>query len=383
MKDSFVINKIKFTIETKSNELYEEQRDEVNKFVTRREKDFVDEMNIEYTKDRALFEKLKKGASKLENLEKIQTFAGEYHYKMKNIDVYVKDNGEYYAFVINNQKVVIVGNPDLNTREFPFRIVREILVRKMEDQKKIFTHATGVCVGGKGFCIIAGSGSGKTTLATILMEDSKNVKFISNDRVFVESKNGGLTMSQFPIPIVYAMGTVKGSPKLTEYFNENKLTEKVFQKKLVETQDKQKLEFELTAIENVFDCELINEHKIDVIIIPKFNKNLNGNVANVSIVDKTFAEAILKQNSFTPYDTESKRSEWIIKRQTTVDDLIKNQKEVINEELKMPIVYVEYGIESDYKVIMESINKTLSCKEDGVQQSTIHDNDDIEWRSLW
>ena len=123
--------------------------------------------------------------------------------------------------------------------------------------------------------------------------------------------------------------------------------------------------------------------KIDVIIIPKFNKNLNGNVANVSIVDKTFAEAILKQNSFTPYDTESKRSEWIIKRQTTVDDLIKNQKEVINEELKMPIVYVEYGIESDYKVIMESINKTLSCKEDGVQQSTIHDNDDIEWRSLW
>ena len=86
MKDSFVINKIKFIIETKSNELYEEQRDEVNKFVTRREKDFVDEMNIEYTKDRALFEKLKKGVSKLENLEKIQTFAGEYHYKMKNID---------------------------------------------------------------------------------------------------------------------------------------------------------------------------------------------------------------------------------------------------------------------------------------------------------
>ena len=103
---------------------------------------------------------------------------------------------------------MIVKNPEMDTHEFPFRIVREVLVRKMEDKGYIFTHATGFNVGGRGYCVIASSGGGKTTLMTKMLENSKNSKVLSNDRIFLKEENGFLKMRAFPIPIVYAMGKI-------------------------------------------------------------------------------------------------------------------------------------------------------------------------------
>lgn len=359
MKDSFIINDVKFNMITSDDRLYEEQRIEADKFVVRDELRYSDEVNIKYTKDRKFFNRLVEEFRKSSDIEKIDTFKGECHYKFNNgkVDVFAKDNGEYFAFIINDTDIVIVGNPDVDTHEFPFRVVREVLVRKMEDQQYVFTHATGIKVNGKGYCIIANSGGGKTTLMSKMLEKTRDSKVLSNDRLFIKNVNGKLVMRAFPIPIVYAMGTVKGSPKLSERFRGYRLTNRKWGLELDHIENGKKMEFNLTDIERVFDCTLSTKEQIDVIIIPKINKDLGENV-EARLMSKYEAIGTLQNNSFTPYDTESERAPWIYERLTSLDMLEENKHSVIMQELKTPILYVEYGLDAKPEMVMKTIEET-------------------------
>ena len=254
--------------------------------------------------------------------------------------------------------VVIVGNPDMDTHEFPFRVVREILVRKMEDQQHIFTHGTGFSVNGRGYCIVANSGGGKTTLMTKMLENSKGSRVVSNERVFIQNNNCHLTLKAFPIPIVYAMGTVKSSPSLTERFVEEGLTNRRWGVDLEETENGQKLEFNLTDIEEVFDCKLSTSEKVDVIIIPQINRDLGDQIKAVPM-DPKQAEAVLDANSFTPIDTESERAPWICQRRSTEEELESNKRAIMAAELASPILYVEYGLDVTPEVALKTIEEAV------------------------
>ena len=359
-EDSFIIDSVRFNIRTDDVRLAEEQRMDADRYVTRRESSFTDEVNISYTKDAEFFEELLRAFEISTDTETIPTFKGEKHYRFKNgtIDVYAKDNGEYFAFVINGKDVVIVGNPKADTHEFPFRIVREILVRKMEDQQYVFTHGTGFNVNGRGYCIVANSGGGKTTLMTKMLEHSTGSKIVSNDRVFIKNVDGQLTMKAFPIPIVYAMGTVKSSPRLAERFERYGLTNARWGIDLNETQNGQKLEFNLTDVEEVFDCELSTSEKIDIMIIPKINRELGDKVI-AKPMDSREAKAVLEANSFTPVDTESERAQWIYQRESSLEQLEANKTAAISAELGVPILYVEYGLDATPETVLNAVENAV------------------------
>ncbi len=366
MKDSFVINKVKFTIESYNENLYQEQKKEVNKFITRKESEHIDEVTISYTKERSLFELLKKEFELSNDIKQLPTFKGEFHYSFNNgnSEVYLKDNGEYFAFRIHDNKIIIVGNPDLDTHEFPFRIIREVLVRKMEDRGYAFTHATGFKVNGKGYCVIANSGGGKTTLMIKMLEHTSDSKLISNDRVFLKKENDVLKMCAFPIPIVFAMGTVKGSRKLTEKFTKDKLTEHYFGISLDEVDFSKKMEFNLTDIENVFDCSLSKEETVNAIIIPKINHELKGDIVKAHLICPSDAEKTLRANCFTPIDSESEREPWIYQRLSSINQLQKVQENIIEAQKNVPIIYTEYSLDASPENMLKSLEETLNSKDD-------------------
>ena len=85
-------------------------------------------------------------------------------------------------------------------------------------------HGTALNIDNNGILILGNSGSGKTTLATKLLESEEEMQFLSNDRVFIYSDNNQ-TMEYFPIPIVYAMGTVKNCDALNNYFKRTRILE--------------------------------------------------------------------------------------------------------------------------------------------------------------
>ncbi len=92
MKDSFIINEIKFNINTDSYNLFLEQKKEVDKFVNRKEVKFNEEVILNYTDNKKLFEQLKEIFESSKDIEQIDTFKGEVHYRFngQKYDVFLK-----------------------------------------------------------------------------------------------------------------------------------------------------------------------------------------------------------------------------------------------------------------------------------------------------
>lgn len=73
-------------------------------------------------------------------------------------------------------------------------------------------HAAGVSTGSRGVALAGFSGMGKSTLALHLM--SRDLKFVSNDRLLVRQENGALTMLGIPKQPRVNPGTMLNNPDL-------------------------------------------------------------------------------------------------------------------------------------------------------------------------
>ena len=163
-------------------------------------------------------------------------------------------------------------------------------------------------------------------------------------------------MQYFPIPIVFASGTVKNNRYLDEYFKKTRLYERRTGKSYESTLNNDKVPVPLTDIERIFEeIKLESQRKIDTIILQKINFSM-GSSFRIEEMDTRKKYTSLDRTCFTPFHSESLRLEWIRKKKKNIDEITENKYDVIQEIMKeKQLVQLEYGPESNKKEIIEDI----------------------------
>ena len=154
-------------------------------------------VNINYSTDKYMFDKYLEECRRRKG-KLYQSFENQVHKEIEVANnskkVYLIDNEEYICIKDDECNYTILSDGREQGIKWPFRILRELLVREREDEGNLFMHGTGVSLNERGILFLGNSGSGKTTLAIkMISEDIYRRGFISNDRVFI--KNGKNVLS--------------------------------------------------------------------------------------------------------------------------------------------------------------------------------------------
>lgn len=319
-------------------------------------KNDVKTININYITDKYIYEKYLEECKQRKG-KLYQSFENQVH---KEVDlpnttkkVYVIDNEEYVCIKDDDCNYTIITDGRKEGIKWPFRILREILVREREDKGKLFMHGTGISVNKYGILLLGNSGSGKTTLAVEMLSANPEYKgFLSNDRVFM--KNGN--MQYFPIPVVFASGTAKSNSHLDKYFKKTRLFEKRTGKIYENTSNNDKVPIPLTDIEQIFKGTKMQDRRtIDLIIFPKLNLQM-GSSFRIHEMDNREKYTSLDRTCFTPFDSESLRLEWIRKRKNNIDKVVENKYDVIQSTInKKEMIQLEYGPKSNKSKIIDEL----------------------------
>lgn len=308
------------------------------------------EYNIYFYEDPALYLEKIRGFRK-DKAVSYDTFNNQVHYKYGN--TFMIDNEEYLCEVIDdNNFVVYSGNKEKSCKNL-IRIMREILVRDMEDKGYFFMHGNGIRIMDHGILILGGSGSGKTTFTSKINSEVLPQEFISNDRIFITEDE----MRYFPLPIVYAMGTVKTNPNLDKFFRENNVLELRRGGKYEEASFGKKCDVPLSAIPKIFPwIKNRPTSQIDLVVFPR----ITDKKEQIKVLNLEEASERLDLCNFTPNDTESNRKPWIKFRKIT-DKALDENKKILNRSLSSRVMIIDfpYQYETSGKEIVKSLKRFL------------------------
>lgn len=348
---------VEFKIQTNDKDIYIKQLKHILEFYIPYEGKKTKVINMEYIEDVNLFNKIIKEA-KSQKSKSYQTFTNQVHKEYQGNDgekYYIIDNQEYVCVKENDNSYKIITNGKEEGVKWLFRVIREILVRVNEENNGLYMHSTALNIDNSGIMILGNSGSGKTTLATKLLESNEDINFLSNDRVFMYAQDK-IKMEYFPIPIVYAMGTVKHCDALDRYFKNTRILESRVGKKYEKSSDEVKVDVPLTDISKIFpNCKMTPTSNIDLIIMAKMNKYIDKDFIFKKL---SYKEKMVKLNQtcFTPYDWESLRLEWLYKRRLSMNDLVENKINTIDTIINnTEILELEYGLNISNKKLIKRI----------------------------
>lgn len=283
--------------------------------------------------------------------KKVQSFENEYYDQVGEIFISSKDR--YLIRNNNNKNFDLLCSCHLERHELIY-LVRELVVRLEENNKSIFMHGNGIVLDDKGIVLTGNSGSGKTTLMLKLFEGNPGkCGFLSNDRVFI-TQDGH--MDYFPIPIILASGTAKNSPMMREFLRKKgKLYDSDFDVSMLES-DKNDTKFALFRpyIPQVYEnCELLERHKLDEIIIPK----IDFSRSSVSVGEVTDIQE-LHHMCFTPFDYESLRKPWIMKRDFSDVELFSGSVKLLEEKIREGKVFrLKYNPNFSSEFLQDEVKK--------------------------
>lgn len=347
-----------FLINSYKSKDYEDQLKHVNEFYIpcKVPKNEPKEISIDYVTNKEIYNKYLDECKKREG-KLYQSFENQVHKEIEcnSKKVYLINNEEYICIKDNDLRYIILTDGRESGIKWPFRILRELLVREREDSSFLFMHGTSLKINNRNLLLLGNSGSGKTTLAINMLSEGINQnEFMSNDRVFINEK----TMKYFPIPVVFASGTAKNNKFLDDYFKRTRLFEKRINKIYEETGFNDKVPVPLTDIPRIFsNVELKPENDIDTILLPKirFDMGPNFKICELNEREKWIA---LERTCFTPFDSESLRLEWVRKRKKNIDEITENRYDTIHDLIKnKQILKLEYGPESEQTKIIEDIDR--------------------------
>ena len=275
----------------------------------------------------------------------LHTFKNQIHYQID--DKYLINTREYMCIKLSDYNYILFGS----VKGLSW-IIRELLIREMEDKGYFYMHGTGLNVYDKGILLLGNSGSGKTTFMTRLNEINTKEKFISNDRVFVKDN----LMYYYPLQVIYALGTVRSNDLLDKYFRETHILEKVKGKEYLKSSNDVKCHVPICDISKIFsNVENIDKSNIDLIIFPKL-----GDKEDYSYLDNDEIIKRLNETNFTPNDTENKRKEWLKYRKTTIEELEIRKKKLNDYLIKnTKIIEVNYKKDTNSEYIEKVLKKVL------------------------
>lgn len=344
-----------FKILTHNKRLLEEQVKHIKKFCITtpiENMDISDCTTLEYIESADIFANVRKQFD-IYPTETIKSFEGIFHLKFeyKQIEYFCQIDDEWILIKNNDKSYVVLGNGVNKTTKYLFRVIREILVRKQEDNGKIYMHATALVLNNKGIAILGNKGSGKTTFFTKIL-DKNSAKILSNDRVFFYKKHSDFYMDYFPIPVVYRIGTVANSRMLNQYIIEQN-GYRVGEDFLT---GKKSFPVPLTDLPKIFDdCELIERFSIDYLIFTRFHLDWDTEMI-YNVLKPSEAKKLLDTVCFTPIDYESDRVEWVYFRKTSFENLSKNANRLTADlSTKVKIIWVEFGRNADVNYILKQL----------------------------
>ena len=342
------LNKKEFNINGVLFQIYTDNVEEVEKyfrqFVVPSHEEVISTYHIYFDDDpdilSALISTFDKSTSKM-----IPTFKNQFHFQ--NGNQYLIDTEEYLCIKSNDHNYKLFG-----TIKGLSWIIRELLIREMEDNHYFYMHGTGIQIDDKGILLLGNSGSGKTTFMTKLNELDIPEALVSNDRVFVKNR----MMHYFPIPVIYAMGTARSNNRLDDYFKRTNALTIRRGKNYATCLDQQKCDVPLTDISLIFPhIKNIDKSSIDLIIFPRI-----AETEQCSYLSKEEAKRRLEETNFTPDDRECERKEWLRPRKISLKE-IERGKEKLHEDLieHVPIVEMNYTIHSSSLDLAKVLRKVL------------------------
>ncbi|MGE7983652.1 hypothetical protein [Solibacillus sp. NPDC093137] len=304
--------------------------------------------------------------------EKIATFKSanfiEYHYKNTQ-SVYDKQYlfraketvNDYILIRDKNTVLLIFKKNNLNTL-IPLRIIREILLRSLENKMEIFFHASAIEFKGSGIIITGDSGAGKTSLMTHFVANS-DAAFLANDRVII-TKSNELIIKQFPLPIRLGLGTAKQYNELIKAEKFQRKQDSSMEKALKDLPIEEpyyenvgKLELTPKEFSNLFNSNFKDTAKLKLIIIPSIQFNSD----KIKIIDLTEdkKKEYLNNGCFTPID-ESRLTDWVENLEYDFVTLKENSNKIIEDMiLNCKIIKLEFGTESSVTDLINNIEKEL------------------------
>ena len=283
---------------------------------------------------------------------KVQSFENEYYDQAG--DVFISSKDRYLIRNNNNNKSFdLLCNTHLERHELIY-LIREIFVRLEENNKSVFMHGNGIVLDDKGIILTGNSGSGKTTLMLKLFEDNPDkFGFLSNDRVFI-TQDGH--MDYFPIPIILATGTAKNSPMMNEFLRKEKtLYDSEFDVSMLDgsSNDTKFALFRNYMPEVYPNLELHERHKLDGIIIPKIDFSRE----DISVGEVTDIQE-LHHMCFTPFDYESLRKPWIMKRDYSDVKLFDISVKLLEQKIREGKVFrLKYNPNFSSEVLQDEVKK--------------------------
>ena len=288
--------------------------------------------------------------------EIISSFLNEYYDKYD--DTFISSNERYLINKNNKNSFNIICKENLKRPELIY-VIREIYVRLQENKKSLFIHGNGIELSNNGLIIMGNSGSGKTTFMFKLFQNKdENISFLSNDRIFLTKEDN---IEYFPIPIILANGTARGTKEVFEYLKtKDKLYDSVYNKDtLLNKSDKEKYELYKKYLIEIFkNITLKEQTKFNNIIIPKID--FTSNDLKIEVLED-YKKAL--ETCFTPIDKESKRKPWIIERDISDEDLLEISIQRMKEKTDAGLIYtVKYNPNINSHYIKEKIKEKVLKK---------------------
>lgn len=125
------------------------------------------------------------------------------------------------VFLQNEQQRIAAG-PCIENDNQVINYLNSQYMNWLQQRDWLICHAAGFVHNNKGFAIAGFSGGGKSTLMLNLMNDTAN-SYLTNDRLFIRSSDGQISMTGIPKLPRINPGTISGNPVLHQLMAEDEL----------------------------------------------------------------------------------------------------------------------------------------------------------------
>ncbi|ANN35684.1 hypothetical protein A9498_30360 (plasmid) [Bacillus thuringiensis serovar coreanensis] len=270
--------------------------------------------------------------------------------KKDGMILYCSDLGEKpHSIVIYDGKFAVIGaSHSVSSIRGPLRVIREVALRKLENQGGCFTHAAAVAFdqGETGALIIGNSGAGKSSIMWHLLMHG-NADFITNDRSISLLENDQLHVFGWPMCLRLGMGMVRATTDVNELQKrtysreqakglwEQEVNNEVVAKKNWGNKDK----LEITPVEasEITGAKVRSRTVVNVLFFPQL-KIGTGKIRLIPANDRK-AEEILHDNIREPADEDYGKG-WLDQRKVSDAFLIERSNAIIKHFSKLPRFYI-------------------------------------------